>query len=131
MTALARIVIRFRVLIVAFWVIVAAFAIPRASRVNEVLSVEGRSIRPTEASRVQATIESAFQQPLAKFIAVALSGPVPVDSTPFVELIDVLTTAAASLPYIADVFSYATAEDAGLISDDRKTTFLIATFAAP
>jgi len=128
LTALARIVIRFRVLIVAFWVIVAAFAIPRASRINEVLSVEGRSVRPTEASRVQATIESAFRQPLAKFIAVALSGPVPVDSAPYGELIDVLSEAAASLPYIANVFSYATAEDTGLISDDRKTTFLIAIF---
>jgi hypothetical protein len=38
----ARVIVRFRFLLIAFWVVVAAFAIPRASRVHDVLEVEGR-----------------------------------------------------------------------------------------
>ncbi len=128
MTALARTVIRFRFLVIALWIVVAAFAVPRASRVNEVLQVEGRSVRPTESARVQATIESAFDKPIAKFIAVALSGPVPIDSAPYPDLIARLSSAALAEPYIDQVFSNSTTPDSSFISADRKTTFLLASF---
>jgi putative drug exporter of the RND superfamily len=130
LTALARIVIRFRVLIIAFWLVIAAFAVPRASRVNEVLSAEGRSLTPTESDYVRNAIESAFSEPVAKFFAIALSGPVPVDSAPYPALINRLSEAAEGLPYIDEVLSYASVQDVGLLSADRKTTFLVATFKA-
>lgn len=130
LTALARTVVRYRYLIIAFWAILAAMAVPRATRVNEVLQVEGRSLRPTEASEVQNTIATAFSRPVAKFIAVAIRGPVPVDDERYHTLITRLSTTAASQPYIAEVLSYLNAPDSGLVSPDRKTTFILATFVA-
>ncbi len=126
MEGLAHTVIRFRFAVILAWVVVAAFAVPRAARVAEVLSVEGHSLKPTESSEVTATIRAAFERPISKFIAVTVSGPVPIDSQPFRTLLQDLSDAALREPYIDQVISYLTTPDSGLVSSDRRTTFLIA-----
>ncbi len=128
MTALARALVRFRYIVVALWAIIAALAVPRASGVDQMLQVEGTSLRPTESRRVQEAIETVFDRPIAKFIAVAISGPVPVEAPLYDRLIRELTNAALQEPYIDEVFSFINAEDLGLLSDDRQTTFLVATY---
>lgn len=126
MRALASAVVRHRFVVLLFWVGVATFAVPRASRVHDVLSVEGHSIEPTESSEVRATIKDAFERPLVSFLAVTVSGPVPVDSQPFHALLKDLTDAAREQPYVDQVISYLSTPDSNLVSRDHRATFFIA-----
>lgn len=127
MTALARIVVRLRFLVVALWVVVAAFALPRSARVSDSLQAEGGSLRPTEAEAVKRTMLENFQRPTVSFMAVVISGPVVIDSQPYHRLIEVLSSAAEAQPYIDQVVSYLTVADSRLLSADRHTTFFLAT----
>ena len=52
METLARAVVRFRFFIILFWMVFAGFAVSRAARVGDVLSVEGESLRPNESTEV-------------------------------------------------------------------------------
>ena len=122
----ARAIVRFRFLIIAFWIAVAAFAVPRASRVHDVLDVEGRVIFPTEASTASRILRDEFPQPFTHFFAVTIDGSVPVDSPPFQQAIEALAAAARAEPYIAVVYAYRTGGDTALVSADRRATFLVA-----
>ncbi|MFB3113002.1 MAG: MMPL family transporter, partial [Gemmatimonadales bacterium] len=126
MTALARVVVRLRFLVVAVWVVVAAVALPRSASVGDSLQAEGGSLRPTEANAVKQTMLENFQRPTVSFMAVVISGPVPIDSQPYHRLIEVLSSAAEAQPYIDHVVSYLTAADSRLLSADRHTTFFLA-----
>ncbi|MDH4349685.1 MAG: hypothetical protein OEW56_00870, partial [Gemmatimonadota bacterium] len=68
----ARAIVRFRFLIIAFWVVVAAFAIPRASRVHDVLEVEGTTEFPTESKQAKAIVRGEFAEPLSTFFIIAV-----------------------------------------------------------
>jgi RND superfamily putative drug exporter len=59
---------------------------------------------------------------------VAISGDVSVDTPRYQALVHGLSEAARHLEFIDDVLSYLNAEELGLISDDRLTTFLVATY---
>ena len=67
----ARAIVRFRFLIIAFWVVVAAFAIPRASRVHDVLEVEGATVFATESKEARRIVRNAFPEPLSAFFIIA------------------------------------------------------------
>ena len=131
MTALARAVVRFRYYIIAFWLIVAALAIPRAARVTDVLETGGQSHRFTEAQLTRDIILESFERPIVSFMAVVVTGPVPIDSQTYHLVLETLSDAARREPYIDQVVSYLTRADPGFVSDDRRTTFFIATVAAP
>ncbi len=77
MTALARAVVRFRYYIIAFWLIVAGLAIPRAARVTDVLETGGQSHRFTEAQLTRDIILESFERPIVSFMAVVVTGPGP------------------------------------------------------
>ena len=127
MTALARVVVRYRFLIIALWGLVAALAIPRAARVEEVLQNAGRSLRLTEAHRVIQVMLDSFDRPTVSFMAVVVSGPIPIDSQPYRNIVETLGWAAEAEPYIDQVVSYFTARDPSMISDDKRTTVFVAT----
>ena len=76
----------------------AAFAIPRASRVHDVLQVEGRSVQINESDRAQTIIRGRFRQPLSHFFAVTVQGPITVDSTPYRQVLHTLTRVAREPP---------------------------------
>ncbi|HEX9729241.1 MAG TPA: MMPL family transporter [Gemmatimonadales bacterium] len=122
----ARAIVRFRFAVIAFWVVVAAFAIPRASRVHDVLNVEGRSINLTEAQRAQDEIRQRFPQPFTHFFAITIEGPFPIDQAPFQHALSVISAAAEAKPYIGLVVSALTADDPTLVSSDRRATFIVA-----
>jgi RND superfamily putative drug exporter len=130
LTALARAVVRLRFLVIALWGVVAALAIPRAAHVEEVLRSEGRSLRLTESHQVTQTMLESFDRPTVSFMAVVITGPMVVDSQPYRNVVDRLTVAARSQPYIDQVVSFLTAGDSGMVSDDRLTTTFIATITA-
>jgi RND superfamily putative drug exporter len=124
--SLARAIVRFRFLIILLWIAVAAFAGPRASRVHEVLDVEGHAILAGEARAASQILRDDFPQPFTHFFAVTIEGSSPVDSPPFQEALDTLTATARAEPYIASVFSSRTRNDPVLVSADRRATFVVA-----
>lgn len=126
----ARSIVRFRTAIIAFWALVAVLAIPRASRVSEALQVEGEPIKGSEASRANALIRESFAEPIAAFFVVTLQAPDPIDSGAGRLLLERLTAAAESLPFITRTVSYLTSPDSSLISVDHRTTFFVAVVAA-
>ena len=123
---LARAVIRYRLPVVLFWVAIAALALPRASRVHEVLRVEGESLHASESRQAQDIIRTSFESPVTKYFVVTMTGPVPIDSLPYHALLDSLTLRASLEPYISRVVSYLTTPDSTLLSADRRATFFIA-----
>jgi putative drug exporter of the RND superfamily len=129
LTAVANAVVRFRYFFVAFWIVVGLLAVPRARRASEVVQVEGKSLRQTESDQVRETIQTVFQRPVAQFLAVAIEGPVTVDTRRYIDLVEGLSEAAQRQPYVDEVYSHLTSPDSGLVSQDRRTTFLIATIA--
>jgi len=122
----ARAIVRFRYLIIAFWIAVAAFASPRASRVHDVLDVEGRSVLETESRRASEWLRQEFPQPFTHFFAVTVEGPIPIDSAPYRAAINALAAAAAAEPYVARVFSPLNSSITQFVSDDRRAAFLVA-----
>jgi RND superfamily putative drug exporter len=122
----ARAIVRFRYLTVAFWVVVAAFAIPRARRVHDVLEVEGKPLFASESKDATALTRREFSQPFLQFFAITIDGPMPVDSAPYQQVLSTLAAAALAQPYIGEVFSYETTHDSSLVSPNRRATFIVA-----
>lgn len=122
----ARAIVRFRLLVIAFWIAVAVFAIPRASRVHTVLDVEGRPLFHTESREAAEITRREFPQPFTHFFAVTIDGPMPIDSPPYQQVLSTLSAAVRAQPYIAQIFSAQTADDPSLVSPDRKATFIVA-----
>ncbi len=127
----AHSIVRFRAFVLFFWIIAAVVAWPRASRVQDALHVEGQRLSESESQVASGLIREAFPQPAAHFFAVTVSGPLPIDSQPTRRLIDSLTSAVQGLQYVTRVVSYLTLRDSALVSDDRLTTFFVATVEAP
>jgi RND superfamily putative drug exporter len=122
----SQFVIRYRVPVLVAWVLVSIFALPRASRVHESLEVEGRTLEAFESRQAATAIDRAFPSPVHHFFAVALSGPMPIDSPPYRAILDSLTLRASREPYVGTVVSYLDRPDTLLLSPDRRTTFFIA-----
>jgi RND superfamily putative drug exporter len=122
----ARAIVRFRFLIIAFWIVVAAFAIPRASRVHDVLEVEGATEFPTESKRAKAVIRSEFREPLNAFFIIAIDGPTPIDSPAYQDALRRLEQTARAQPYIGLVISPLSSATSTFVSEDRHTTFILA-----
>ncbi len=122
----ARAIVRFRLPIVGFWVLVAALAIPRASRIDQALEVQGQSLYESDSRRAHELIRGSFAQPIGEFFAVTISGPSTVDAPEYAALLDSLTSGALAEPYITRVVSFLDTRDSSLVSDDQQTTFFVA-----
>jgi len=122
----ARSIIRFRAAIIVFWAVAVALAWPRAARVDESLQVAGATPAESETERARTLIREAFPQPILQYFVVALSGPDPLDSASTRLLLETLTQAAESEPYISRVVSFLSTRDSSLLSDDGRTTFFLA-----
>jgi len=125
----ARSIVRFRIPIIVAWAVIAVFAFPAARRAGSVLRVEGQAAN-TESEQVYRLVREAFEQPIAQFFAVTVRGAIPVDSAPFTVVIDELARALRAEPYIRQVISFRDADDPGLVSRDRRSTFLVAVLTA-
>ncbi len=123
---LCRAIVRFRLALIAVWLLLAALALPRALHVHDVLRVEGETLYETESKRATDLITGAFPSPVTDFFIVTMSGSVPIDSLPYRALLDSLTLQARLEPYIGQVLSFLTARDTTLLSADRRTTFFVA-----
>jgi putative drug exporter of the RND superfamily len=126
MPRLSHAIIRFRWLVLAFWTLAATIAVPHAMRVHESLRVEGQTLLESESKHAEEMIRGQFPRPVSDFLAVALTGPIPLDSPPYHAFLDSMALQAQSQPYISRVYSYLSSPDSSLISADRHTTFFLA-----
>ncbi len=122
----ARSIIRFRFFVLLAWVVVAAFALPLATKVEDVVQVEGGTLSHSEAGRATRLIQEAFSQPVSHFFVITVRAPVPIDSSRTQALLASVSEAAAAEPYITRVVSYLVTPDSSFVSSDRRTTFVIA-----
>jgi RND superfamily putative drug exporter len=123
----ARLIVKFRALILFAWAVAAVIAWPRASRVQENLRVEGQRLRTSESNIASDLIREAFPEPVADFFAITVSGPLPIDSAPTRQVVETITEAAGRLPFITRTVSFLTVQDSTLVSDDGLMTFVLAT----
>ena len=96
----ARSIIRFRLSVLVFWVVVGVFALPRALGVNEVVQVAGGVLSQSESERATRLIQEAFQQPVSHFFVITVSAPEPIDSPRTRSFLESISTAASSESYI-------------------------------
>lgn len=122
----ARFLIRIRYIVLFLWVIVAAFALPLATDVEDAVQVEGGVLAHSESERATRLIQQAFPQPISHFFVITIQAPVPIDSPRTRALLESVSAAAAAESYITRVVSYLVTPDSSLVSPDRRTTFVIA-----
>ena len=125
----ARLLIRFRWVVISAWVALATLLVPRAAHVQRVLAVRGGPERLSESTRASNLIDQAFPSPFAEYLAIVVHGPVPVTNRRFVAVLDTLSAAAARDPFVRQVVSTRTVADSVFVSADRRTTFLLAALA--
>ena len=115
---LAHFTVRYPLLILALWGVVAIIAIPKASHINDVLQVEAVSTRLSEAKQAQKLVEEKFSAPVSEFFAVAIVGPVPIENPQYAGLVERLGDVALAEPYINRVVSFFDTSDSALVSVD-------------
>lgn len=119
-------IVRFRMLVILFWIVAGGVAMPGARGVDQDVAVQGGGLDDSESQRTDATIRRAFSQPVADFLAITVQGPVTIADPAYASLLDSLAAAANRLPFITRVVSIRSLNDSSLVSSDRRTTFVIA-----
>jgi RND superfamily putative drug exporter len=93
--------------LLALWAGLAALAIAAAGRTGKRLDVRGGSLRPTEASRAAALLETRFPRDVGETFVLVVTGsrggPTPVDTARARAVLDDLSATLSHEPYVADV----------------------------
>src|SRR5256886_11923255 len=92
----ARALVRRRWWVLGCWGALVAFAATRAARTADRLDLRGGSLRPNEASRVDALLAARFRHDAGETFVVIVSGPAPR------EPLDALCAALQREPYVRD-----------------------------
>jgi RND superfamily putative drug exporter len=122
---IAGLIVRFRWLIVAFWVVVGVAGVVRAPRTAELLSVRGGADRETEAARADRLLNNRFARPFSEFFAVVVESPVPFTDDLPAAMLDSVTEDLRREPYVRSIISYRTSEDSLFLGPDGQLTFLL------
>src|SRR5881296_2947763 len=118
--------IRWRVLVIAAWAVLALLFAPRASHVQQVLALRGGASETTESARASDLLKQAFPSPFADYVAIVVHGPVRWTNQRFEVVLDTLKAATERRPYVSQVISVRSIGESSFVSKDRRTTFLIA-----
>jgi len=119
-------IIRWRGWVLAAWAALFALFAPRACRVQQVLALRGGTSEATEASRATELLKDAFPTPFADYVGIVVHGPVRWTSPQFEAVLDTLTAAVERRSYVGQVISVRSIGESSFVSQDRRTTFLIA-----
>ncbi|MEO8227134.1 MAG: MMPL family transporter, partial [Gemmatimonadota bacterium] len=125
MGPIARVLVRWRWVVVVVWAVIGAVAAVRAPHTPEVLNIRGGSNRPNESSAAAAMLASRFSQPVSEFFAITLEGPAPFDSGPARAVLDSLIARIQHQPYVRGVASFPSTGQSIFISRDHRATFLV------
>jgi putative drug exporter of the RND superfamily len=131
MERFARVLVRWRWVVLAVWVVIGAVAIVRAPATPGLLNIRGGSARETEASRAEKLLTARFSRPISEFFAVTLEGPGPMDGGPGRLVLDSLLDGLIHEPYVRGVVSYPSTNDSTFLSRDRRSTFVIVALNLP
>ncbi len=116
-------------MLIAFWVLAVAVAVPGAWRVGDRLQVQGGGLSDSESKRAERLLREQFSQPVFHFFAVTIQGSHPFTEPRASAFLDSLVATASAQSYITRVVSIHSTPDSALISADRHTTFFIAAIA--
>ncbi|HKU59970.1 MAG TPA: hypothetical protein VJQ44_02045, partial [Gemmatimonadales bacterium] len=72
MERFARVLVRWRWVVLAVWAAIGAVAAVRAPATPALLNIRGGSARETEASEAEKQLSARFSRPIAEFFAVTL-----------------------------------------------------------
>jgi RND superfamily putative drug exporter len=122
---IAGLIVRFRWLIVAFWVVVGVAGVVRAPQTAELLSVRGGADRETEAARADRLLNNRFARPFSEFFAVVVESPVKFTDDLPAAMLDSVTEDLRREPYVRSIISYRTSEDSLFLGPDGRLTFLL------
>ncbi len=119
-------IIRFRGWVLAVWAALFVLFAPRACHVQQALALRGGTTEPTEASRATELLKSAFPTPFADYVGVVVHGPVRWTTPRFTTVLDTLKAVLERRSYVNQVISVRSIGESSFVSQDRRTTFLIA-----
>jgi putative drug exporter of the RND superfamily len=131
MERFARVLVRWRWVVLAIWTAVGSVAAVRAPATPALLNIRGGSARETEASRAEKQLNVRFSRPIGEFFAVTLEGPGPMDQGPGRVVLDSLIGGLAHEPYVRGLVSYLGTNDSTFLSRDRRSTFVIVALNLP
>ena len=119
-------IIRRRGWVLAAWAALFVLFAPRACRVQQVLALRGGTSEATEATRATDLLKQAFRTPFADYVGIVVHGPVRWTNPRFAAVLDTLTAAVERRSYVGQVISVRSIGESSFVSQDRRTTFLIA-----
>jgi len=108
------------------WAALALLFGPRACHVQQVLALRGGGSESTESSRATELLKKAFPTPFADYVAIVVHGPVRWTNARFEAVLDTLKAAVERRSYVGEVISARSIGESSFVSQDRRTTFLIA-----
>jgi putative drug exporter of the RND superfamily len=123
-------IIRRRGWVIAAWAALAFLFGPRACHVQQVLALRGGGSETTESSRATELLKHAFPTPFADYVAIVVHGPVRWATPRFEAVLDTLKAAVERRSYVGQVISVRSIGESSFVSQDRRTTFLIAALNA-
>src|SRR5216110_1277269 len=118
--------VRWRGGVIAAWAALALLFAPRASHVQQVLALRCGASETTESARASELLKQAFPSPFADYVAIVVHGPVRWTNQRFGVVLDTLKAATERRPYVSQVISVRSIGESSFVSQDRRTTFLIA-----
>ncbi|HVH67424.1 MAG TPA: MMPL family transporter [Gemmatimonadales bacterium] len=119
-------IIRRRGWVIAAWAALATLFGPRACHVQQVLALRGGGSETTDANRATELLKRVFPTPFADYVAIVVHGPVRWTTPRFEMVLDTLKAAVERRGYIGQVISVRSIGESSFVSQDRRTTFLIA-----
>ena len=131
MERFARVLVRWRWVVLAVWAAIGAVAAVRAPATPALLNIRGGSARETEASRAEKLLNARFSRPIDEFFAITLEGPGPLDEGPGRVVLDSLLDGLTHEPYVRGLVSYPSTNDSTFLSRDRRSTFVIVALNLP
>jgi putative drug exporter of the RND superfamily len=108
------------------WTALALLFGPRACHVQQVLALRGGGSETTESNRGTELLKEAFPTPFADYVAIVVHGPVRWTNARFEAVLDTLKAAVERRSYVGEVISARSIGESSFVSQDRRTTFLIA-----
>ena len=108
------------------WAALALLFGPRACHVQQVLALRGGGSETTESSRATQLLKEAFPTPFADYVAIVVHGPVRWTNARFEAVLDTLKAVVERRAYVGEVISARSIGESSFVSQDRRTTFLIA-----
>lgn len=124
----ANFIVRWRWLIVAFWVVLGVVVVPVASEVHHRLQVGGQEMKGAESTRAERLIRSDFVTPFASFgVVVVKHDSLTVTSPRYAAYVDSLTLVLQRLPFVLKTLNWRSGADlADLRSADGHITLIVA-----